>query len=288
MGALIHVCKVMTANQRILAEGVTPRRFEETNAGELSLFPLPFERRIQWFGRDRSERMMSDELVTQAFGYDNGRLVTVYSPPVPPEAIVFAGDGQMISQWGRVLEAANVPSTMIVGVHRSNDETQRLQEYSPEFDPKRFAAHEKFFVEDVSRWVRSRFGVAPPCERAAVFGVSAGGELALVLGLRHPELYGVILSASPGGGYRPPDAMPTHLPRTYLVAGEREPFFLNNAVRWASALQNAAADCVMIQRDAGHDTEIWKQEFPLMIEWAFGRSRMQQRSEPLAPSKLDL
>ncbi len=76
----------------------------------------------------------------------------------------------------------------------------------------------------------------------------------------------------PGGGYRPPDAMPSRLPPTYLVAGKREPFFLDNAARWASALHDASADVVMIQRSAGHDAEMWRQEFPLMIQWAFGRS----------------
>jgi hypothetical protein len=38
------------------------------------------------------------EFVTETFDYDGGRQVTVYVPPDPPEAIVFAGDGQMISQ----------------------------------------------------------------------------------------------------------------------------------------------------------------------------------------------
>jgi enterochelin esterase-like enzyme len=213
---------------------------------------------------------VAGEVVTEAFDYDHGRNVTVYVPPVPPAAIVFAGDGQMISQWGRFLEAADVPSTMIVGVHRAADETLRLREYSPKFDPERFAAHEKFFVEEVGAWARSRFGVMPPSERTAVFGVSAGGELALALGLRHPELYGAIFSASPGAGYRPPDAMPSRLPRTYLVAGTLEPFFLNNAVRWAAALRDASADVVMSQRAAGHDDEMWRREFPLMIRWAFG------------------
>ena len=61
--------------------------------------------------------------------------------------------------------------------------------------PQRFAAHEQFFVEDVRRWVRSRFGVALPATRTAVFGASAGGELALALGLRHPDVYGAVLSA---------------------------------------------------------------------------------------------
>jgi hypothetical protein len=63
------------------------------------------------------------EFVTETFDYDQGRRVTVYVPPLPPEAIVFAGDGQTISQWARFLEAADVPSTMIVGVHRAADET---------------------------------------------------------------------------------------------------------------------------------------------------------------------
>ncbi len=213
---------------------------------------------------------MAGEFVTETFDYDNGRQVTVYIPPDPPEVVVFAGDGQMISQWGRFLEAADVPPTMIVGAHRVADETLRLHEYSPNFDPKRFSAHERFFVEGVGAWVRSRFGVTLPAERTAVFGVSAGGELALAIGLRHPDLYGAIFSGSPGAGYRPPDEMPSALPRTYLVAGTLEPFFLQNAARWAAALRDAAADVVMSERVAGHDVAMWQEEFPLMVAWAFG------------------
>jgi enterochelin esterase-like enzyme len=213
---------------------------------------------------------VAGEFITKTFDYDGGRQVTVYVPPDQPEAIVFAGDGQMISQWGGLLDAADVPSTMIVGVHRVADETLRLHEYSPGFDPERFAAHERFFVEDVGAWVRSRFEVTLSAARTAVCGVSAGGELALAIGLRHPDLYGAIFSASPGAGYRPPDMMPSPLPRTYLVAGTLEPFFLNNAARWAAALRDAAADVVMTERIAGHDHTMWREEFPLMVAWAFG------------------
>ena len=102
-------------------------------------------------------------------------------------------------------------------------------------------------------------------------GVSAGGELALAIGLRHPDRYGAIFSGSPGAGYRPPDVMPTRLPRTYLVAGTLEPFFLDNAARWAAALRDAGADVVMSERVAGHDDAMWREEFPLMVAWAFGR-----------------
>ncbi len=213
----------------------------------------------------------SGEFVTEMFEYDGGRQVTVYVPADRPEAIVFAGDGQRISKWCRLLGKADVPSTMIVGVHGLSDEMLRLHEYSPGFEPERFAAHEKFFVEDVRRWTEARFGVALPTERTAVFGVSAGGELALALGLRNPRVYGAIFCASPGGGYKPPEVMPSPLPRTYLVAGTEEPFFLGNARKWADALRDAGADVVMNERAGSHGGPFWREEFPLMVAWAFGR-----------------
>jgi predicted esterase len=212
------------------------------------------------------------ELVTDTLlEYDGGRQVTVYVPPDPPEAVVFAGDGQGISPWGGFLEAADVPSTMIVGVHGLAEEMPRLHEYSPHFDAQRFAAHERFFVEDVRRWAQSRFGIALPSERTAVFGYSAGGELALALGLRHPDVYGAVFSGSPGGGYTPPSVMPSALPRVYLFAGTLEPFFLENAARWAVALRDAGADVVMSERVASHGAAQWRGEFPLMVAWAFRR-----------------
>ena len=214
------------------------------------------------------------EFVTETLDYDGGRQVTAYLPPAPPEAVVFAGDGQLISQWGGVLEAVDVPPTMIAGTHRLDDEMLRLHEYSPVFDAERFAAHEKFFVEDVRQWARSRFGVALAAERTAVFGVSASGELALAMGLRHPGIYGAVFCASPGAGYRPPASMPDSVPRAYLVAGTLEPFFLENATRWADALRGAGADVVMTERVGSHGDAFWREEFPLMVAWAFGRSRV--------------
>ena len=221
---------------------------------------------------------MMGHLVTERLAYDGGRSVTAYVPPAAPEAIIFAGDGQLIASWGAVLEAAGLPPTMIVAAHRVEEETLRLQEYSPgestaafAFDHERFAAHETFFVHDVRGWARTRFGVALPAHRTAVFGVSARAELALAMGLRHPDIYGVVFCASPGAGYRPPAVMPDSLPRAYLVAGTHEPFFRTNATRWADALRDAGADVVMVKRAGSHGGAFWRQEFPLMVAWGFGR-----------------
>jgi enterochelin esterase-like enzyme len=216
---------------------------------------------------------IAGELVTVTLEYDGGRQVSVYVPPDPVEAIVFAGDGQLISQWGGYLEAVDLPPTMIVGAYRTDDENEmvRIGEYSPGFDEERFAAHERFFVDDVRRWVRSRMGVALPAERTAVCGVSASGEFSLAMGLRHPDIYGAVFCASPGGGYRPPAVMPARLPRTYLVAGTLEPWFLENATRWADALRDAGAEVAMTERVGNHGDPFWAAEFPLMAAWAFGR-----------------
>jgi len=213
---------------------------------------------------------LSGELVTETLDHDGGRQVTVYVPPGPPEAIVFAGDGQVVSPWCGDLEGTDLPATVVVAVHRATDETVRLHEYSPGFDPGRFAAHERFFVEDVRGWATSRFGVTLPAEHTAVLGVSASGELALAMGLRHPDVFGAVFCASPGAGYRPPVPMPTPRPRAYLVAGTGEPFFLDNARRWATALRDAGADVVMEERQGAHGDPFWRQELPLMVSWAFG------------------
>ena len=180
------------------------------------------------------------ELVTETFGYDGGRQVTVYVPQGPPEAMVFAGDGQLISQWGATLETTDVPSTMIVGVHRLDDEMLRLHEYSPGFDPDRFAAHEKFFVDDVREWARSRFGVALAAERTAVFGVSAGGELSLAHGASAPgSLRGSVLRVAGRGlqtasGYAELASAGIHRCRHTgaVFPKERHPVGVRTARRW--------------------------------------------------------
>jgi enterochelin esterase-like enzyme len=213
----------------------------------------------------------SGRLVTATLDFDGRRQITVYVPPARPTSVVFAADGGWhVSRLREVLEAANAVSTMIVGVHGPGDDDARLHEYLPAFDAERFTAHEKFFVEDVRQWSQARFGVDLPADRTAVWGASIGGEFALAIGLRHPDIYGAVFCISPGAGYRPPVAMPSPLPRVYLVAGTLEPFFLENAKRWADALRDAAADVVMSDRIGSHGDAFWQEEFPLMVAWAFG------------------
>jgi hypothetical protein len=63
--------------------------------------------------------------------------------------------------------------------------------------------------------------------------------------------------------------MPSPVPRAYLVAGTLEPFFLENATRWAAALRGVGAEVVMTERVGSHGDAFWREEFPLMVAWAF-------------------
>ena len=218
---------------------------------------------------EREWRPSKEKLVTQRFEYDGGRQVTVYVPPKPPEAVVFAGDGQVVSSWGGVLEVADVPATMFVGVHRLADETLRLHEYSPGFDPERFAAHERFFVDDVGQWTRSHFGVALAKDRTAVFGVSASGELALAMGLRHPDIYGAIsaplLEAVTGRLARwrtRSRGVPRRRNAGAVLPRERDP--VGGRPRQCRCGRCDDRACGIARR------RVRREELPLMVVWAFG------------------
>lgn len=213
------------------------------------------------------------KLLSKRFSYDNGREVTAYLPNRPVELIIYCGDGQLLPQWGFDLEHDHLPSTMIVGTHCHPDETIRLAEYSAKLDPKIFLAHENFMINDVRSWVRSSLDIVLPPKRTVTYGVSASAELALALGNRHSDLFGWIFSASPGAGYKPTKIIIDKMPPTYLVAGMQEPFFLDNALRWADALTVNGNEVIMEKREAGHDDLMWRKELPKMISWAFSKTK---------------
>jgi enterochelin esterase-like enzyme len=138
------------------------------------------------------------------------------------------------------------------------------------FGGEHFEAFEQFLVEDVRAWTRSDLDVEFAAGRTAVWGASLGGELALAMGLRHPEIFGVVLCASPGGGFTPSSSeLPSVVPRTYLVGGRQEQWFLDNASSWADALGATGADVVIEKREGEHGGQFWYDEFPLMVSWAF-------------------
>ncbi len=163
-----------------------------------------------------------------------------------------------------------MPPTMIVGARRPADEALRLREYSPGFEPQRFADSPSSSSSTTSAGGSSpvlESRCLPSAPRCSVCRRAENWRSQM--GLRHPDVYGAVFCASPGGGYRPPAVMPSPVPRAYLVAGTLEPFFLANATRWAAALRRVGAHVVMTERVGSHGDAFWQAEFPLMVTWAF-------------------
>ncbi|TQS43088.1 hypothetical protein [Cryptosporangium phraense] len=73
------------------------------------------------------------------------------------------------------------------------------------------------------------------------------------------------------GGRSVTVVVPSGPPEAVVFAGDGEPFFLGNAVRWAEALGAAGADVVLAKRPGGHGGPFWRAEFPAMVAWAFPR-----------------
>ena len=127
---------------------------------------------------------MLGELVSVSLDYDvDGRSA---STCFPAEAVGFAGNGQLISQWGGDVERGR----------RASDHGRRL----------------------CTAWTTSES--AHPC-----------------LSRRR----------------------------------QTEPFLRKHATRWADTLGAAGNDVVLTERDGSHGDAFWREEFPLMVAWAFGR-----------------
>jgi len=210
------------------------------------------------------------DAITTTLDYDGGRVVTAHVPEDGIDAVVFAADGGWHgARLVDALERAGATSVAVVAVDGMPHDEGRFSEYVPGIDDGRFAAHESFFVDDVRTWVESAIDVELGSQSTAVWGASLGAEFALAMGMRHPDVFGAVFSASPGGGYRPPIAFASALPAVYLVAGSDEPFFAENAKRWLEALEGASADVIMHVRKGDHGGAFWYEELPLMVAWAF-------------------
>jgi enterochelin esterase-like enzyme len=213
------------------------------------------------------------------------RELTVYLPPdhtsTHPSAVIYTADGQSVPEFAAVLEPlitdGRLPSILLVGVHSPTgpfpnpSQDLRAHEYLPEEQPTRFAAHERFFVEEVAAWAERELAAPTDRQQRAVFGYSNGGVFAAAMGIRHPDRYGHILAFSLG-------VQPGTVTRArelssdfYLVAGTLEEGFHSTTALFAQMLQSRDIVHIFRERVCGHDYMMWQEEFPAAVVWAFRR-----------------
>ena len=216
-----------------------------------------------------------ERLPSAALGEE--REVTLYLPPGHTPAgrypVIYAADGEVAGGLGHVIEphilSGALPPLLIVGAHAGDNEL-RAREYLPARDAARFAAHARFFVEELAAWAERTLGATSARALRAVFGFSNGGVCAGELALRHPDHFGIAMPFS--AGFMPDTAQypPQPSVRAYLAAGLFEEGFYTTTRAFATELERAGASVAFSPRAAGHDYAMWEEEFAAATCWAFG------------------
>lgn len=272
-------------------EAVVAYAFLPTGAGATPPRRLSFE---VWRGasampapdsaRTLSGRLMEDTISSRHLSAP--RAVTVYAPPspqgAPPEAVIYVGDGQVVRGLAPILDtmitSGRAPRVLLVGMHSADDrgtgpgEDGRTLEYLSGIDDStRFLSHERFLLDEVMPWARTRFGAPSAPDKVGVLGFSNSAAFALDMGIRHPELVGRVLAFSPAGRQARLDRAPAEpLPRFYLLGGLYEHHLLAKARAWGEVFERLSIPHQVVEVAAGHDPAQWDTSFPDAVLWAFG------------------
>ncbi len=178
-------------------------------------------------------------------------------------------------------------------------------------DEKRMSYYEQYIGEELVNYTRKTFcAVSDKREDTIIGGISMGGYGALYIGLRHPDIFGKILSLSPGiisydypenkekltaMGFAGPyldhifgnDKRMTEkelnleeLYRNQKEKGEKLPgiflacgsddFVYEYSRKWNLFLQNEQADYRYCELPGGHDWEFWEKVTPEGLKWVTG------------------
>jgi enterochelin esterase-like enzyme len=223
------------------------------------------------------------------------RAVVTYVPPsrgnAPIAGVVYMGDGGSVQGIAPYIDTlivtGQLPRVMLVGVPSGQadandppDTDVRAMEYLWGFEESnaRFLAHENFVVREVIPWAEGMFGAPHSQKMRAIWGISNSGGWAITMALRHPDLFGKVLSFSPGGshGTLPEGATLSSSVNYLLQGGVLEPAFRGIAGNWRDTLQAHGITSTLRELVAGHDWLAWCEAFPAAIRWAWMRDEQTQ------------
>jgi enterochelin esterase-like enzyme len=229
-----------------------------------------------------SEHKFKSEILKQE------RAFTLYTPPNYDAKgeecgllVLFDGPNYQSSEeipgpviLDNLIAAKKIPPLVVVFVKHIN----RDQELSCS---ESFA---DFLAKELVPWVHKNHRVSPKGTRTIVGGLSLGGLMAAYCGLRHPEVFGKVLSqsgsyhwhpgwqdntapagAEPGWLARQFAAAPRHAVRFYLEAGRFEDGFplstLAENRRFRDVLQAKGYPVHYAEFSGGHDFLSWRGSF---------------------------
>lgn len=249
--------------------GPAPERSGPTGTWRGPAAPPPPERTAALVGT--VERVEVDSAALGA-----SRTLEVYRPPGhdgrAPTPVLYATDGRTSADLiDPLIVGGHLPPLIAIGVPCGTEpnEDRRAQEYLPDVHPARFAAHRRFFVDELSAWAESALGATTDRAARAVFGVSNGAVFAAEMGAAPPEHFGIVIAFSLGILPAKPCWF-SGAPRHYLCAGTLEEGFCRSTRLWAERARAAGADVLHREHVSGHDPALWETELPYALRWAFG------------------
>jgi enterochelin esterase-like enzyme len=215
----------------------------------------------------------------------DGRRVWVYTPPGyraggRPYRLLVLFDGW---QYARVMPTATILDNMINDgrlpptVAVMLDQKERVKELylNPSFAD--------FVAGPFMKWVRGRYHVTRSPREAVVGGLSLGGIAAAYTALRHPLVFGGVLSQSGAFQYRPEDparlirrfTKSARLPiRFYIEAGLLEvnetPSLLHENRHLRDVLEAKGYDVTYSEFNGRHDAVCWRGSLSKGLEALLG------------------
>jgi enterochelin esterase-like enzyme len=221
-----------------------------------------------------SEARYLADLEGPSAGHTRG--LTIWRAPSTPGGVLlptlYMADGERgvylaAAHLRPAIEAGLIPPIQIIGM--DPDPAHRREEYA-EPGRARFRAHERWVLDVVIPWAE-RVARASP-EHRAIGGFSNGGDFAIAMGARHPDIFSAVLAQSPVSTqtFRL-DARAANV-RWALSAGRIE---MNGyAAAAVSTVAASVADQGGVLRRCsgtwGHDYASWVDLTPGAVAWLFG------------------
>ena len=138
----------------------------------------------------------------------------------------------------------------------------------------------RFISEDLLEATRRVFPLSREREKTFIGGVSMGAYGALINGLRHPEVFGAIISLSapylndpvfpeadlPAYWLKKNAAEKALLPALYLACGSRDPLFPSN-LSFRDLADSLQYKLVWHEKPLGHQWRFWDDELEEAVNW---------------------
>lgn len=260
---------------------LNPRRFVEPPDEESpgaspyvsSVVELPGAPPQPFVGEREGVKRGRVELLRSGGEGKDGRRVWVYTPPGykptgRPYRLLVLFDGRDYTRsiptptiLDNMVADGRIPPTVAVMI----DQKERMKELylNPSFSD--------FVARELVPWVRARYHVTRTAREAVVGGVSLGGVAAAFTAMRHPEVFGNVLSQSGAFQYRHEDPASlirsfverARLPiRFYLEAGLMEvnetPSLLHENRHFRDVLEAKGYEVTYSEFNGRHDAVCWR------------------------------